>query len=191
MTHEADDRRALFQRVVDDITEQIRTGKLAGGDVLPTARKMAEVYDVASMTAQRALRELQQRGLTYAVVGKGTFVHPLAAERIGIDADGRPITLRHDVPVIPDDPALNRRMAEYILHQHDITQRFVEAMLSKDTPGMHRIAQELTDWSASNQDLIAHIGKYRTEAGTEPAATPTKTRTRTTRPPADPKKPTA
>ena len=51
--------------------------------MLPIARKMAETYGVASMTAQRALRELQQRGLTYAVVGKGTFVHPLAAERIG------------------------------------------------------------------------------------------------------------
>jgi DNA-binding transcriptional MocR family regulator len=30
--------------------------------VLPIARKMAETYGVASMTAQRALRELQQRG---------------------------------------------------------------------------------------------------------------------------------
>ncbi len=73
------------------VASQIRTGTLHGGDVLPTARKMAETYGVASMTAQRALRELQQRGLTYAVVGKGTFVHPLAVERIGLDADGHPI----------------------------------------------------------------------------------------------------
>ena len=37
---------------------------------------MADVYGVASMTAQRALRELQNRRITYAVSGKGTFVHP-------------------------------------------------------------------------------------------------------------------
>ncbi len=68
--HSADDKRALFVRVVDDIVDQIRTGKLAPEDKLPTARKMAELYDVASMTAQRALRELQAMGLTYGVVGK-------------------------------------------------------------------------------------------------------------------------
>src|SRR6266545_6070232 len=52
------------------VASQIRTGTLHGGDVLPTARKMAETYGVASMTAQRALRELQQRGLTYASSAK-------------------------------------------------------------------------------------------------------------------------
>jgi DNA-binding GntR family transcriptional regulator len=46
---------------------------------------MAENYGVASMTAQRALHELRHLGLTYAVVRKGTFVHPLAIERIGTD----------------------------------------------------------------------------------------------------------
>lgn len=171
MAHDADDRRALFQRVVDDIVEQIRTGKLHGGDVLPTARKMAEVYDVASMTAQRALRELQQRGLTYAVVGKGTFVHPLAAERIGTDRDGHPIHARTDVPITADDPDLNRRVAEYLLHQNEITSRFVDAMMAKDTPAMNAAANELSDWKTAHQDLADDLAKYRSNAGIQPAIT--------------------
>lgn len=55
-----------------------RCRRYEAGDVLPTSRKMADIYDIAAMTAQRALRELQQMGLTYGVVGKGTFVHPEA-----------------------------------------------------------------------------------------------------------------
>ena len=39
---------------------------------------MADLYGVASMTAQRALRELQNRRITYSVAGKGTFEHPNA-----------------------------------------------------------------------------------------------------------------
>ena len=171
MTHEVDDKRALFVRVVDDIVDQIRTRTLHGGDVLPTARKMAETYGVASMTAQRALRELQQRGLTYAVVGKGTFVHPLAAERIGVDAEGHPIAGRTDAPVIPDDPDLNRRVADYLLRQNEITGRFVDAMMAKDTPAMNAVADELAAFKAAHRDIADDIAKYRANAGIQPAIT--------------------
>lgn len=171
MTHEVDDKRALFVRVVDDIVDQIRAGALHGGDVLPTARKMAETYGVASMTAQRALRELQQRGLTYAVVGKGTFVHPLASERIDIDAEGHRIAGHTDAPVIPDDPDLNRRVAEYLLQQNEITGRFVDAMMAKDTPAMTAIADELAAFKTAHRDLADDIAKYRANAGIQPAIT--------------------
>jgi DNA-binding GntR family transcriptional regulator len=58
---------------------------------MPPARSWLFLQDgVASMTAQRALRELQQRGLTYAVARKGTFVHRMAAERLETNADGHP-----------------------------------------------------------------------------------------------------
>ncbi len=169
MAHDVDDKRALFVRVVDDIVDQIRTGKLHGGDVLPTARKMAETYGVASMTAQRALRELQQRGLTYAVVGKGTFVHPLAAERIGTDADGHPIAGHTGTPVITDDPDLNRRVAEFLLGQNEIAGRFVDAMMTKNTPAMNAAANELADFKAAHHDLADDIAKYRANAGIDPA----------------------
>lgn len=76
-----------------------RTVELRIRDALPTARKMAESHGVASMTAQRALRELQNLGLTYAVVGKGTFVYPLARERAG--TEGQPDPARGALPAWP------------------------------------------------------------------------------------------
>jgi DNA-binding GntR family transcriptional regulator len=54
----------------------MRDGRLNRKDPLPSARKMADLYGVASMTAQRALRELQNLRIIYSLAGKGTFVHP-------------------------------------------------------------------------------------------------------------------
>jgi DNA-binding transcriptional regulator YhcF (GntR family) len=166
MTHPADDKRALFQRVVDDLIDQIRTGTLHGGDALPTARKMAENYGVASMTAQRALRELQHLGLTYAVVGKGTFVHPLATERIG--ANGRPDPTRGGAAVMADDSDLNRRVAQFLLKQNEIAGRVVDAMMAKDIHAMNVAAQELADLNTAHQDLAEDIAKYKANAGIDP-----------------------
>ncbi|MGX4657917.1 GntR family transcriptional regulator [Micromonospora sp. SCSIO 07396] len=49
--------------------DQIRDGRPNPNDPLPSARKMADLYGVASMTAQRALRALQNRRITYSVAG--------------------------------------------------------------------------------------------------------------------------
>ena len=38
------------------------------------APDLAEHYEVARMTARRAVRELTERGLVQVIVGKGTFV---------------------------------------------------------------------------------------------------------------------
>jgi DNA-binding transcriptional regulator YhcF (GntR family) len=70
------DKRPLYQKVVDEITEMISSGQLKERERVPSANEIAERYEVASMTAQRALRELQQRGVIYGVAGKGNFVHP-------------------------------------------------------------------------------------------------------------------
>lgn len=82
MRFDPDDKRPLFQQVVDDYTTKILERDLVADDRLPTAAQIAEEYGIASMTAQRALRELQALGLTYARPGKGTFVHPEAHLRL-------------------------------------------------------------------------------------------------------------
>ncbi|NJP35271.1 GntR family transcriptional regulator [Micromonospora thermarum] len=185
MPHDADDRRALFQRVVDDIVDQIRTGKLAPGDVLPTARRMADTYSVASMTAQRALRELQHRGLTYAVVGKGTFIHPQAPERIGTDADGRPIAATTQTPVISDSPALNRRLALYLLERDRISGKIVDAFMNKDTAAAWQATEELATLQQAHTDLADDLAAYEANLGRAaasetpaPAGPPTSTKQR-------------
>jgi hypothetical protein len=71
---------------------------------------MAEIYAVASMTSQPALRELQTMGLTYGIVGKDTFVHPEALDRIAI-LDGQPVQTAEGITISAEtrpSPAIPR-----------------------------------------------------------------------------------
>ncbi|MFV2083981.1 winged helix-turn-helix domain-containing protein [Micromonospora sp. LOL_021] len=67
-------RPADYLRVVDDITEQIRSGELSPGDKLPTYAQLSDTYKVSVSTAQAALRLLRDRGLVEGHQGKGTYV---------------------------------------------------------------------------------------------------------------------
>jgi len=158
--HPADDKRALFIRVVDDIVDQIRTGKLKPDDVLPTSRKMADIYDIASMTAQRALRELQTMGLTYGVVGKGTFVHPEAPNRIKI-LDGKPVQS-------PAGPTISPELAQHLLTRDAFAAKTVEWMENlRDKPKAAQLEAEMRLLQAilegQRQDLKDEIGKYQAD----------------------------
>lgn len=82
MAFDPNDKRPLFERVVDDLRAQIKSGKLKLEERVPPARELAETYGIANMTAQRALRELQNQGLIYGVPGKGSFVRPDAREKL-------------------------------------------------------------------------------------------------------------
>ena len=65
---------AAYQRVVEAIKRDIRTGALSPGDRLPGNRAMAEKYDVALATAQKALRALQDEGWLTSTPSVGVFV---------------------------------------------------------------------------------------------------------------------
>jgi GntR family transcriptional regulator len=66
----------IYKAIADDIAGQIVRGELVPGARLPSLDDLAEHYQVARMTARRAVRELTERGLVQVVVGKGTFVLP-------------------------------------------------------------------------------------------------------------------
>ena len=61
-------------RILREITDDIRAGRLAPGDRLPSIREIACRYEVSEMPVRQALRILRERGLTYVVSGVGTFV---------------------------------------------------------------------------------------------------------------------
>ena len=152
MAHDPDDKRALFQQVVDDILDQIRDGRLNPNDPLPSARKMADLYGVASMTAQRALRELQHRRISYAVAGKGTFVHPDAFDLL------RGGVLRDPI----DDPDLRRRVATYLADQQSIVTRYRTARTTDDK---NTAVHELIGHAIDNRRLIDEVIKYQADHG--------------------------
>ncbi|MCM2431069.1 GntR family transcriptional regulator [Streptomyces sp. RKAG337] len=68
------DPRPPYVRTADLLREAIRSGDLAPGDRLPSARELQERFEIANSTAQNAVRVLKREGLVYAVQGKGVFV---------------------------------------------------------------------------------------------------------------------
>ncbi|WP_246002701.1 GntR family transcriptional regulator [Allorhizocola rhizosphaerae] len=116
------------------------------------------------MTVQRALRDLQERGLTYAVVGKGTYVHPQAAQRLDIeDSVGQDEALELNPPIGGRD--LNRRMAEYILETDRIAAKLIKAFEARDNDAAQRAVEELEAYKKANKRLAADLARH--EAGTD------------------------
>ncbi|MFE5210368.1 GntR family transcriptional regulator [Streptomyces sp. NPDC056600] len=80
MTNERADRRPKYQRIADELKEDIRAGQYVPGDRLPGENDIMATYDVARMTARQALGVLQSEGIAEARKGAGVFVrsfHPI------------------------------------------------------------------------------------------------------------------
>lgn len=63
-----------YQQLKDFIIEQISTGELRPADRVPSENELVESKSVSRMTANRALRELNDEGYVERVAGRGTFV---------------------------------------------------------------------------------------------------------------------
>jgi DNA-binding GntR family transcriptional regulator len=62
------------QRIVDDITEDIRSGRLKAGDQLPTSPQLRAKYDTSLVTVRAAVSVLKAMALVESVHGVGVFV---------------------------------------------------------------------------------------------------------------------
>lgn len=63
-----------FRRIVDEITEKIRSGELMPGTKLPSTSELAEIYGVSTGTVYRALALLHDRELIIGQQGRGVYV---------------------------------------------------------------------------------------------------------------------
>jgi len=66
--------KPLYIQVKDDLEEGIKNGKYPIGSKLPSENALCEKFNVSRITIRKALDLLENRGMTYAVHGKGTFV---------------------------------------------------------------------------------------------------------------------
>lgn len=66
--------------VLDALTAEIRAGKYAPGERIPSDRELSERFGVARMTARRAVDELRKAGLVTTEWGRGTFVRVPAGD---------------------------------------------------------------------------------------------------------------
>jgi GntR family transcriptional regulator len=61
-------------RLVEDLADRIRSGRLARGERLPGENQLAATYQVSRGTVRSALSELQRRNLIATETGVGSFV---------------------------------------------------------------------------------------------------------------------
>ena len=69
-----DKKQPLYRSLADAIADSVRKGQHKAGDRLPTHRELADALNVTIGTVTRGYAEAERRGLTYAVVGRGTFI---------------------------------------------------------------------------------------------------------------------
>ncbi len=70
------DRRPIYEQVVEKIQLLIIRGVLEPNSQLPSVRKLAMELSINPNTIQRAYAELEQQGFIYPVKGRGNFVSP-------------------------------------------------------------------------------------------------------------------
>ena len=161
MTYDPADKRALFQRVVDDIIDQIRDGKLRPGERLPSAKEISDNWDVSSMTAQRALRELQTTGLTYGMAGKGTYLHPEAPTRVEVlNGHAAPDSITEPIT----DPNLNTQLAEHLLLRDTLVNLTLQMFQTRDKTRRTQLTDEIHTLAAildgQRKDLQPELQAY-------------------------------
>lgn len=67
------------------ITQAITNGEYAPHDQLPSQRTLGQQFGLSHMSVRRAINELIQEGLIYAVAGKGLYA---AAPKVDVERDG-------------------------------------------------------------------------------------------------------
>lgn len=69
-----DDKIPIYLQIINHIKKDIITGRLKGGDRMPSVRELAEKARVNPNTIQRVYQELEREGIAYTQRGMGTFV---------------------------------------------------------------------------------------------------------------------
>ncbi|MGT2907827.1 aminotransferase-like domain-containing protein [Streptococcus dentiloxodontae] len=66
----------LYLGLAELLEKDINEGRLSAETKLPPQRELADFLDINLSTVTRALKLCEQKGLIYAIIGKGTFVSP-------------------------------------------------------------------------------------------------------------------
>lgn len=68
------DSRPIYEQLVEKLQELMMLGVLEEDSQLPSVRSLATELSINPNTIQRAYGELERRGFTYSVKGRGSFV---------------------------------------------------------------------------------------------------------------------
>lgn len=75
-------RIPVYEQIVEQTEKFILAGILRAGDKIPSVRSMSVELSVNPNTIQKAVAELDRRGLIFSVPGKGSFVSEKAKDAL-------------------------------------------------------------------------------------------------------------
>jgi DNA-binding transcriptional regulator YhcF (GntR family) len=64
----------IYLQIATDIKEQIMSNKYSEGSKLPSVREFAVIYEVTTLTVQRAIQHLESQDIVKSKKGIGSFV---------------------------------------------------------------------------------------------------------------------
>jgi len=64
--------KKLYQKVIDYINEEITSGNLTIGDLIPSEKQLSKLLGVSVGTVRKAIDKLENSNLLYRHHGKGT-----------------------------------------------------------------------------------------------------------------------
>jgi len=92
----------LYEQIRHAILNDIRSGKLAPGDPVPSELQLSRQFGVSRITSKKALDTLRQDGVVVRERGRGTFVASAPDASARIAADGVPRRIGFVVPDMSD-----------------------------------------------------------------------------------------
>lgn len=72
----------LFEVIVKQIQEQVKSGDLKPGDKLPPERELAEMFDVSRNSLREALRALEMMNYVEIKPGEGIFIKEIKIDKL-------------------------------------------------------------------------------------------------------------
>jgi DNA-binding transcriptional MocR family regulator len=102
--------RPAYAVIAELIAEDMKSGRLAGGDRLPPLRRLSDDLGLNYTTVARGYGEARRRGLIEAHAGRGTFIRSAIPPRPL--RSGGWVEMTMNLPPEPRDPALLRRLQD-------------------------------------------------------------------------------
>ncbi|MBE6611077.1 MAG: GntR family transcriptional regulator [Ruminococcaceae bacterium] len=111
ITVDTRDRKPIYEQLTDNIRGLVLRGVMKPHEQLPSVRALAVELAINPNTIQKAYTELERRGITYSIPGRGSFISDnlnalshAEQEKAG-DALRSALTAAHDAG-IPREEAL-------------------------------------------------------------------------------------
>ena len=71
----------LYSQIENYILDDIKSGKLTEGDMIPPETVLSKDFNVSRPTVRQALNNLVNEGYLVRIKGKGSFVNPPSSSR--------------------------------------------------------------------------------------------------------------